>query len=142
MHSAAAFAESVSQLLIALTAVSAINAVLRRRDPHRINILALVGALEASYLLSHPAHPTLWVIGTALLVALPYFLLRLARHFRDISPVVLNGALLSAAVTLLALAWPAFWRTPLAYVSVCLYSCAYCLLTGLMFTAEARVTAG
>ena len=110
MHSAAAVAEYLSQVLIALTAISAVNAALRRQDPHRLNILAFVGALEGSYLFSHPAHPMLSAIGTALFFALPYFLLRLARHFRNIPPVVLNASLVPAALSLLVIVRPDFLR--------------------------------
>src|SRR5262252_8227119 len=103
MRSLTQFADYVGYSLIFLTALSAAYAVIRRRDNHRINIFAFVTALLLAGLLKRPALPVLWTIGTALTLALPYFLLRLVRQFLDISPVVLHGSLIVAIVAGIAL---------------------------------------
>src|SRR5579863_992535 len=110
MPSAAFLAEYLSDALILLTAASAANAVWRRRDTHRLNILAFVGALAIADAITRPAHRVLWTIGTGLFLAQPYLLLRLARHFRHVPALVLNAALAASVVGMLALSPPPLFR--------------------------------
>jgi PAS domain S-box-containing protein len=144
MHSAAAFAEYLSDALILLTAASAANAVLRRRDTHRLNILAFVTALALVQAIRRPAHHLLWIVGTGLLLAQPYLLLRLARHFRDVPAVVLRTALAAAVVGMLALTAPPLLRPRVADLVVAAYACVFGLYVygALAFSRQAGRTAG
>ena len=54
MASLTLVAEYVGYALILLTALSAADAVIRRGDRHRVNILAFVTALPLSGFLRHP----------------------------------------------------------------------------------------
>ena len=66
MASLTLVAEYVGYALILLTALSAADAVIRRGDRHRVNILAFVTALPLSGFLRQPALPILWASGMAL----------------------------------------------------------------------------
>jgi len=144
MHSAAAFAEYLGDALILLTAASAGNAVSRRRDTHRLDILAFVAALAVADAITRPAHRVLWTIGTGLWLAQPYLLLRLVRHFRDVPAVVLRTALAIAIVGMLALSPPPLVRARVSDLGIAVY-----LFTGgmysyaaLAFSRQATRTAG
>jgi hypothetical protein len=144
MHSAAAFAEYLSDALILLTAASAANAVWRRRDTHRLDILAFVAALAVADAITRPAHRVLWTMGTGLWLAQPYLLLRLVRHFRDVPAVVLRTALAVAIVGMLVLSPPPLVRPRVSDLGIAVY-----LFTGgmysyaaLAFSREAARTAG
>ncbi len=144
MPSAAVLAEYLSDALILLTAASAVNAVWRRRDTHRLDILAFVAALAVADAITRPAHHVLWTIGTGLSLAQPYLLLRLARHFRDVPAVVLRTALAAAIVGMLALSPPTLIRPRVSDLGIAVY-----LFTGgmysyaaLAFSRQAARTAG
>jgi signal transduction histidine kinase len=95
-------------LLIAL--VSVVN-LLRRRDRPRLDIalifgtLGLIIILQSVGKLAGEAGRWVNVLGSILLVAHPYLILRLVEHFRPISPwlkrVGLGGLLVSAALLLI-----------------------------------------
>jgi PAS domain S-box-containing protein len=121
MRSAAAIAGYLSDALILLTAASAANAVWRRRDTHRLNILAFVAALAVAEAIRRPAYHLLWTVGTGLLLAQPYLLLRLARHFRDVPAVVLRSALVAAVAGMLALSAPPLLRPRVSDVGIAAY---------------------
>lgn len=143
MHTAAAFAVYVSDALILLTAASALNAVWRRRDTHRLSILAFVTAVAVAEAIRRPAYPLLWTVGTGLLLAQPYLLLRLARHFRDVSAIVLRAALGVAVVGMLALtAPPVVQQRSGLVIAVYVFVCAMYSYAALAFWQQAGRTAG
>jgi PAS domain S-box-containing protein len=137
MHSAADLAEYLSDTLIFLTAASAVNAVWRRRDTHRLDILAFVAALAAADAITRPAHHALWTVGTGLLLAQPYLLLRLARHFREVPAVVMRSTLAVAIVGMLVLRAPPLVRPGVSDLGIVVY-----LFMGGMYSYAALAFSG
>jgi hypothetical protein len=93
----------VGNVLLAVTAISAIRAYLRTRDARRLDILIIVAAIVASVIGRRLARfgVPLWLaesFSSACLIAYPYLLTRLLQHFRDASIVLRRGTLLFAAV--------------------------------------------
>jgi PAS domain S-box-containing protein len=144
MDSAARLAEYLGYVLILLTAASAVNAVWRRRDTHRLNILAFVATVALADAITRPAHHVLWTVGTGLYLAQPYLLLRLARHFRDVPAIVLRAALAAAVVGMLALSAPAHGRPQVSDlgIAVYLFMCGMYSYAALAFSRQAARTAG
>jgi PAS domain S-box-containing protein len=121
MRSAVWLADLISHILIIITALSAANAVVRRRDAHRLNILAFVFSVAFEPLVHHPGQPVEWAIGEGLLLLQPYLLLRLARHFQEVPRLLLGGAIAIALVGALVIKphsreWIIFYGTP-AYMT-------------------------
>ncbi len=96
-----AFASYAGAALIVLTALSALNAVWRRRETHRLDILFLVASLAIVRVIPSRAG-VLEAARVALFAAQPYLLLRLVRHFRDVPSPLLHGALALVAASLVA----------------------------------------
>jgi PAS domain S-box-containing protein len=142
MASLTLVAEFVGYALILLTALGAADAVIRRHDTHRINIFAFVTVLPLSGFLRHPASPILWASGTALQLALPYFLLRMTRQFRDISRSLLHGSLIIAIAVSVVLTATRGIRPPIVSVIVGGYVAVLFLYVAGLFIQEARHTAG
>jgi hypothetical protein len=83
-------AYNVGYLLIVLTAITATNAAWRHGERHRRDILLLLGLLVFANFRDAIG---LGRLGIAVVLAEPYALLRLVRHFRKVRAPVLNGAL-------------------------------------------------
>jgi PAS domain S-box-containing protein len=94
----------VGRALALATVVSAILAVVRRREPHRIDILLVALAFAADrYLQATPLAP----LGWALSFAQPLLLVRLVYHFRPVpGPILVLGAALLVQVPFMWW-WPA-----------------------------------
>ena len=136
MREIVAFASYAGYALIVFTAISALNDAWRRRDAHRLNILFVVLTLALLPRLRGRG-PVLDDIGVGLLLALPYLLLRLVRHFRDVSAALLNGSLaVAAAGAALYAAAPAWSSAIGGYVAA---GHAY---VAAAFTREATRTSG
>jgi len=144
MHSAGALAATLGDVLLLLTAASALNAVWRRRDTHRLSILAFVTAVAVAQAIRRPAHPLLWTVGTGLLLAQPYLLLRLARHFREVSAIVVRAALGGAVVGMLAVSAQPVGRSRVSGLEIAVYffTCAMYSYAALVFWRQTRRTAG
>jgi PAS domain S-box-containing protein len=137
MLSAVRFAYYISYALILLTGVSAAHAVWRHRRFHRLDPLWLALLLA----LSRFRQP-LGAVGMGVVLAVPYVLLRLVGHFRNISRALQWAALLAVAVGIVAFAQLGARHLPtLAFLTP-----AYTLLVKLYvvaaFGAEARHTSG
>ena len=136
-----AFASYTGAALIVITALSALHAVWRRRETHRLNILFLVASLAILRVM--PSRPGLLEsIRVALFAAQPYLLLRLVRHFRDVPPALQHGALALVAGGLFAtLNAPAsgvsLWSSVVS--SLC---AALAIYAAFAFTREATRTSG
>ena len=124
----------VGKLLLAVTLVGATHAAWRRRDPHRLDIFYLLSILLVRELLRGDAE---FVNAFRILLncSLPFFLLRLVRHFRLV-PVSLMMAAGFAGVAgpLVFLLIDGRTRDFLvaivfAYVAAqCLYAAAVCFI--------------
>src|SRR6186997_1837468 len=96
MSSVLSLLQVVAWSLAGLAVVStAINAW-RRRDRHRLDIFAFLTAIFANKWITGVADSTVNVVGSTSRLFLAYLLLRLIRHFREVSAPLLNAALVLA----------------------------------------------
>jgi len=141
MREIVAFASYAGYALIVFTAISALNNAWKRRDAHRLNILFVVLTLAVLPRLRGRG-PVLDDIGVALLLALPYFLLRLVHHFRDVSAALLAGTLAVVLVGAGLYAAAPASRSPLWYSAIAGYVAAGHFYVAVAFTREAMRTSG
>jgi PAS domain S-box-containing protein len=136
----------VGNVLLAVTAVSALQAWWRTRDTRRLDILLVIGVPFASLLsrrLGRFGVP-LWLaesMSSACLAAAPYLLVRLVQHFRDVPLVLRRGTLLFAAIGAALFLLPAAVPPP---IGSALTGIAAVLLAAvaLMFHRESARSAG
>jgi hypothetical protein len=88
-----AIATLVGRILIFLTFIISADGAWRRRETHRLDILALV-VLAGIGSFRQP----LGSVGMALLLIRVYVLVRLVQHFRDVPVVLRRGTLVAIVV--------------------------------------------
>src|SRR5688500_9091782 len=130
---------AVGYFLILLTAGSAASAALKRRETHRLDILALVALITLK-----PFYQQLGPVGTLLVLAVPYVLLRLVHHFREVSLALTTAALAVIPVgTATFMIWPPFSQERPAHLSLSwAYFVALALYAASAFASEARRSSG
>lgn len=147
--SAIQFLQYLTQVIFVLISLVATRAVVQRPTRTRLDIAAFFGIITVITIaqwLTTALHTTLpsWltVIETALIMALPYLLIRLLNDFTTVPAPVVRGAevgLVLAIVSVIVV------RPPLtgAHVLVLLlYFCAYMLYASGAFVRAARLTSG
>jgi PAS domain S-box-containing protein len=128
---------AVGYILILLTAASSAFAVWRRRETHRLDILALVALL-----LFRPFHEALGPVGRLLVLATPYVLLRLVHHFREVPYLLRAGALVAIPVgTIFHVGW-ARGESPDHFSLTWAYFVGLIMYAAAAFTLEARRSSG
>ena len=130
----------IGYALLLLTAVVSAQAVWRRRELHRINVLLVVGSLVLTPLLGGRSL-VVWAAQMSLYLGQPYLLIRLVRQFRDV-PSLLYGAVIAAIpVGTLALV---LWPKPLSpATSIAVLYCAVVELgVAFVLAVERRRTSG
>ena len=131
----------VGKLLLYVTLVGAAHAAWRRRDPRRLDIFYLLSALLVRELLRGDGE-LVGAFRTLLNCLLPFFLLRLVRHFR------LVPLSLMAAAGFAGIAGPLLFlfidgRTRNILMSIVFaYVAAQCLYAALVFFLQSRRAAG
>src|SRR5215471_4761569 len=123
--------------LLFVTVVKSAFAVWRRRDLQRIDILVVVASELTSAFLGRTT-PYFVVARAARLLAQPYFLLRLVRHFRDVPRILIAATVVLIPVGAAALI---IWRPmrPNAVSGTAQFYCASInLYAALALTQEAR----
>jgi PAS domain S-box-containing protein len=142
LASVAALAYPLAFALLLLTTVLSARAAWRYRDARRLDILLAMVTLAIAPAVRGPHVVVLRAAGTALTLAVPYLLLRLVQHFRDVPVALRVGAMAVALMAFpAALIWPHADPTTVtsvlsAYLGVLL---AY---VALAFLTEAKRTAG
>jgi PAS domain S-box-containing protein len=95
MASLTGLIQAAGLLFLILTAAGAAYAAWRHRDTHRLNIFAVVVAPLVASLPRGTGLPDF--VAPCLLVAQPFFLLRLVHHFREVPSVVRYSAVIVMA---------------------------------------------
>jgi PAS domain S-box-containing protein len=127
--------------LLFIAVVTSAHAVWRRRDLHRIDILVVVATLTIGAFTGRSGL-FFWGVRASLLLAQPYFLLRLVGHFREVPRWLLAVAIAIIPLGTLALV---VWRPslPNALTATAQFYCTGIeLYAATAFTQEARRTAG
>ena len=136
----------VGNVLLVVTTVSALRAYWKTRDTRRLDILLVVAALLSSLMTRRLARfgIPLWLaesLSSACLLVVPYLLVRLVQHFRDVSILLRRGTLLFAAVGATLFLMPA--AVPLPIGSTLNGVAALLLLSvAIMFHRESARSAG
>ncbi len=137
MRSAIGLAYFAAYALLFLTIVTSAYAVWRRHDLHRLNILIVLAALFAGAFTDRRG---IWflIARVLLVVAQPYFLLRLVWHFREVPRWLMATVLLAMPVATVAV----LIRHSLIAVFPPLWAAVIEFYVASVLTAEARRTAG
>ena len=127
----------VAYALIVLTAATSLQALWRRREMHRLDILALV-----SLLVLMPLREQLGSAGFALPLAVPYVLLRLVQHFRNVPGALrhLAVAMIPTGALVLGLTPPP--RPPVLSAAVWIYVSLMLMYAAAALSAQARKSSG
>jgi len=127
---------SVGYVLIVLTAATSLHAVWRRRELHRLDILALMVLL-----LLMPLRDQLGALGISLQLAIPYVLLRLVGHFRHVPRLLRQLTFLVIPLGVLAFALAPKGQAIL-HASVPAYGSIFGVYTAAALTTQASRSAG
>ena len=131
------YAYYVSLVLLLITAAGASYSAWRHRDTHRLNILAVVLAALASLVPTKRSE-----ILLVLILAQPFFLLRLVQHFREVNRLALLATPVLALVGIAAVLVPMPVDSRAVSGPVIGYGSLAAALAASYFTREAGRTAG
>jgi len=136
MISAVAVAYYAGYALLILTVAVSAFAVWRRRELHRINVLFVVGSLILVPLLGGRS-TFLWIARLTLLLAQPYFLIRLVTHFREVP-----RSLYTTAVAAIPFGTLALMASPMPLVPPASIAGFYCAAVEFYAAAAFGIEAG
>ena len=128
---------AVGYTLLLLTAASSAYTFFKRRDSHRLNILAVSASLAIALFPPLPRAITL-----SLFLAQPFFLFRLIAHFRDISSQLLYGAGTVAVLGTLAAITAAPGALDIINLMIGVVGGAFLVYAAAAFTSETHRTSG
>ena len=147
--SAIQFLQYLTQIIFVLISLVATRAVVQRPTRTRLDIAAFFGIITvitiAQWLTAalHAALPSwMTVVESALIMALPYLLIRLLNDFTTVPALVIRGAEVGLVLAIISVI---VVRPPLSSAHILLlllYFCAYMLYASGAFVRAARLTSG